>query len=53
MNLKINYTIEGNNRYVIGTKTKEDDYFIYIKGTRNNKMYVISKKNIDSITEVD
>ena len=50
--IKIDYEVNGFIKFAIGMKEEEDENFITIIGTRNNKKYTIRKKSIISIIEV-
>jgi hypothetical protein len=50
---KIDYEVQGRAKYVIGKLVNETDEFYFLIGTRNNKEYMVRKKNIISKIEIE
>lgn len=50
---KINIMARDTERFYKGYIDKEDDNFIYLRGDKNNKTYIINKKYMISKVEVD
>ena len=51
-NLRINYTVEGYNKLLLGTLESEDDNFIVVKA-RDGVIFRINKVTINEIREME